>query len=92
MSRQHYLVSYDISDAKRLYRMHKLTQHYAISGQKSFYECWVTPEELKTLKQNITQVIDTEEDRVHIFQLDPRLDTMFFGVAKRQSYNPFLIV
>ncbi|MBF4102498.1 hypothetical protein INT80_05450 [Gallibacterium anatis] len=28
-----------MSDAKRLYRMHKLTQHYAISGQKSFYEC-----------------------------------------------------
>lgn len=92
MSRQHYLISYDISDTKRLHHVHKLIQGYAISGQKSFYECWVTKEELSELRCNIANIIDKTEDRVHIFQLDPRLEIMLFGVAVRQSYQPFLIV
>jgi CRISPR-associated protein Cas2 len=92
MARDLFLVCYDISDPKRLQRVHKRVMAYAVGGQKSFYECWLTPAELSRLRQNLAELIDPAQDRAHFFQLDPRLEPMFHGRAKRQSLQPFLIV
>jgi CRISPR-associated protein Cas2 len=92
MSRTLYLVCYDVADARRLRRVHKLVMAYAIGGQKSFYECWLTVSELRELRANLTLEIDAELDRVHLFQLDSRMQPMFFGVASRAAMQPFMIV
>ena len=92
MSRTLYLVCYDVADQARLHRVHKRVQAYAVGGQKSFYECWLTQAELRALMSNLTDAIEPAEDRVHIFQLDPRMTPFFYGRAKRQSMQPFLIV
>ncbi|WP_243389207.1 CRISPR-associated endonuclease Cas2 [Conservatibacter flavescens] len=34
-----YLIAYDIADHKRLARVHKVVEGFAIGGQKSLYEC-----------------------------------------------------
>lgn len=47
MSRFLYLVCYDVSDPKKLRRIRKMTAAYAVGGQKSFYECWMTESELR---------------------------------------------
>ncbi len=91
MSRTLYLVCYDISEKKALRRIHKRVSSFAIGGQKSFYECWMTPTELRDLQTAIRQEMNPDKDRVHFFELDPRIKPQFFGTAHRQSVRPFLI-
>ena len=86
------LVAYDVHEASTLNRVRKLLTSFAISGQKSFYECWVTACELKELLKNIENRIDAETDRVHFFELDESHFSVFLGEARRQSFEPFLIV
>lgn len=92
MQRTLYLIFYDISDFKRLRKIHKLIKAYAIGGQKSLYECWLTPNELLKLKEKLVDQMDLITDRVHIFQLDTQSKPIFMGLAGRQSTQPFLIV
>jgi CRISPR-associated protein Cas2 len=76
-----YLVCYDVSSPKRLYRVHRFLNGYKIGGQKSFCECWLTPAELREVQRELTGLIEPVEDRVHIFQLDPRMEMECLGVA-----------
>ena len=92
MKRKHYLIAYDICDEKRLYRIHKQIQAYSVSGQKSFYDCWVTKHELLKLKRILTSIMDIEEDRIYIFQIFDDSPALFFGVAQNQSIEPFLFI
>lgn len=92
MNRTRYLVAYDICDAKRLYRMHKKVEAYAIGGQKSFYECWLSHHEFIRFRQEISEIIDKVDDRVVIFQLHSDTEPILFGKAFLQSSQPFLLV
>ena len=92
MERTRYLIAYDIADSKRLARVHKQVEAYAIGGQKSFYECWMTKHELLKFKQNLTELMEASEDRIYIFQLNGNTEPMLFGKAKLQSSQPFLLV
>ncbi|MDR1828344.1 MAG: CRISPR-associated endonuclease Cas2 [Methylobacteriaceae bacterium] len=92
MARTLFLVCYDISDHGRLARVHKCVQAYAIGGQKSFYECLMTREERRGLEVRLLNIMEPTEDRIHFFQLDPRIRPWFYGQAKRQATQPFLIV
>jgi len=92
MARTLFLVCYDVAAPNRLAKVHKTIQAYALGGQKSFYECWLTPDDLRSLRESLAGLINPTEDRVHFFQLDPRIRPLFFGQAKRPSMTPFLIV
>lgn len=92
MERTRYLIAYDIADHKRLYLIHKKVGAYAIGGQKSFYECWLTVHELLELKKAVTEIMDGCEDRLFIFQLFNDTEPLLFGKAKLQSTQPFLLV
>lgn len=87
-----YLVCYDITEPGRLRKVHKATCAYAIGGQKSFYECWLTPAELTSLYSRLNSEIDITSDRIHIFQLDPRMKPWLYGRAASPSTTPFMIV
>lgn len=93
MSRTRYLVAYDIAESKRLYHVHKLTSAYAVSGQKSFYECWLTALEFAEFQQKITACIEPLEDKVFIFRLEKNSQPMLFGCAKLPAFNqPFFVI
>lgn len=91
-TRIRYLIAYDIADNKRLYSIHKQVEAYAIGGQKSFYECWLTPHELVKFKANLTALMDNSEDRVFIYQLHQDTEPELFGKAHLQSTQPFLLI
>ncbi|WP_044469486.1 CRISPR-associated endonuclease Cas2 [Mannheimia massilioguelmaensis] len=91
-ARTRYLVAYDIADHKRLYRVHKKVEAYAIGGQKSFYECWLTTHELSHLRNEISEIMENEEDRLFIFQLFDNTEPLLFGKAMLQSTQPFMLV
>jgi len=81
-ARSLYLVAYDIADRRRLGRVHRFMLGYKVGGQKSFYECWLTDGERATVVSGLLDLIDPADDRVHLFQLDPRMAPRCFGVAK----------
>jgi CRISPR-associated protein Cas2 len=92
MARTLYLVCYDICHPRRLARVAKLVRGFRVAGQKSFHECWLTPAELADLRAQLLALIEAGEDRVHVFQLDPRLAVQCHGVAETFQPGPFLII
>ena len=91
-TRHKYLIAYDISDHKRLYQAHKKVETYAIGGQKSFYECWLTEHEMIAFQQDVNALIDASDDRVFIFRIPNSIEPLLFGKATLQSNSPFLLV
>lgn len=91
MARTLYLVAYDIASHRRWYRVHKYLLGYKVAGQKSFFECWVTASELRDVIKNMDAMIDRDEDRAHVFQLDERMLVRCFGVARTYNRSFFMI-
>lgn len=87
-----YLVCYDVSCPRRLYRVHKFLLGYKVGGQKSFYECWLTQVELRHVRDTLTALIDPAEDRVHLFALDPRMKPDCLGLATRPALQAVFIL
>jgi CRISPR-associated protein Cas2 len=91
-ARSLYLVAYDVADPRRLGRVHRFLLGWKVGGQKSFYECWLTPAELGQVLDGLRDLIDADADRVHVFQLDPRMKPKCFGVATSSSSPVFTIL
>ena len=88
-----YLICYDICCPRRLRKVHRFLLGYKTGGQKSFYECWLTRQELQAVRAHLTELIDETEDRVHIFQLDPHMKPDCFGIAETMAANaPFIVI
>ena len=87
-----FLVCYDICSPQRLYRVRKYLLGYRVGGQKSFFECWLTPAELREVRQTLETMLEPEEDRAHIFQLDPRMKSDGLGLASLTVTDVFMIV
>jgi CRISPR-associated protein Cas2 len=91
MSRTLYLVAYDIACPRRWNRVHRLLMGYKVAGQKSAYECWVTAAELRAVMRELAALIEPEEDRIHVFQLDERMKVRCYGVAQTFDRTFFMI-
>lgn len=88
-----YLVCYDICLPRRLQQVHHYLQGFKVGGQKSFYECWLTPPELCSMRSTLHEMIDLDSDRIHIFQLDPRMNNECYGQASSKTLNtPFMVL
>ena len=53
-----YLVCYDVADPRRLRRVHRFLLGYKAGGQKSFFECWLTPAELRHVQDELTRLLE----------------------------------
>ncbi|MCY4175088.1 MAG: CRISPR-associated endonuclease Cas2 [Acidimicrobiaceae bacterium] len=69
--RTRYLVSYDISDAKRLRQVHKIIKNFGWPMQYSVFICDLDPVELLLLKQDVGEIIHHGEDSVAFVNLGP---------------------
>jgi CRISPR-associated protein Cas2 len=87
-----FLICYDVSNPQRLYRVRKYLLGFKVGGQKSFFECWLTPAELREVRYKLTTLLDLAEDRAHIFQLDSRMKCDLLGLATQPVTSVFLIV
>lgn len=67
--RQLYLAAYDISCNRRLRKALYVLRAYASGGQKSVFECFLTPAERRNLLAEIGAVIDPAEDRFILLKL-----------------------
>lgn len=87
--RRLYLIAYDICEPRRLNRVRELLKAFSTGGQKSVYECWCTPAELRELTESLRELIVEEEDRVHIFSMDGRSRPHTLGIAVPPSDPEF---
>jgi CRISPR-associated protein Cas2 len=69
--RTSYLVSYDISDDKRLRLVFKVMRGYGDHLQYSVFECQLTPTDLIRLRGELNAIIHRNEDQVLFVNLGP---------------------
>jgi len=92
MNQNLYLIAYDICDPRRLRQVCRYLTGYKVSGQKSVFEIWVTPAELRTIRTELDKLMDTQTDRLHILSLDPRMKPRCYGNASTFTVQHFCIV
>jgi CRISPR-associated protein Cas2 len=69
--RQMFIVSYDISDRKRLRQVFKLMRGYGDPLQLSVFQCGLTRSEEIELAARLSEIIHHEEDQVLFVDVGP---------------------
>jgi CRISPR-associated protein Cas2 len=69
--RRCYLVCYDISDPKRLRRVHRTLRGYGEAWQFSVFFCVLKAIDRVRLQSDIEEAMNRKEDRVMILDLGP---------------------
>ncbi len=69
--RQTYIVSYDISDPKRLRKVFKLMKGYGEHVQLSVFRCELTHRALVELRARLADLINNDEDQVLFVDVGP---------------------
>lgn len=67
--RLRYLLTYDIRDPKRLRRVHKLAKAWGDPLQYSVFVCDLTKVELITMREELIDLMNLDEDSVSFFDL-----------------------
>jgi len=75
-----YLLCYDIADAKRLRKMHKLAKAFGQPLQYSVFACLLRREDRVRLAARVEALIDHRRDRVIVLDIG--------AVADRESWIP----
>lgn len=70
--RKVYLVAYDITDKKRLRKVHKKLRGYGDSMQYSVFWCVLSPAERELMISSLIELINTKDDRIMIADLGPK--------------------
>ncbi len=81
MSLAKYLICYDITDPKRLRRVHHAVRDLGLPIQFSVFEAELNTKQLAQLITQLTRLIEVTEDKIMIYQLNrnhPRID---LGIA-----------
>lgn len=87
-----YLVAYDVCEPRRLRQVCRYLTGYKVGGQKSVFEVWVTPAELRQIRADLAQLMDAAADRLHVLALDPRMKPRCAGLANTFTQQHFCII
>lgn len=69
--RRCYLLCYDIADAKRLRRVHKIAKSYGESWQYSVFFCTLRDIDRVRLERDLTEAANLKQDQLLIIDLGP---------------------
>jgi CRISPR-associated protein Cas2 len=81
---QHYLICYDIKNPKRLRRVYKYAQNYALHLQKSVFGMEMTLRQRNELAIALAQLIQREDD-IRIYATEPVNHFQWYGVRTQFS-------
>ncbi|WP_457676810.1 CRISPR-associated endonuclease Cas2 [Thiolapillus sp.] len=84
MARHLHLIAYDIAHPRRLRRALREARTYALDGQKSVFECFLSRKEKSKLGQTLREIINPEEDRLLIIRLPPESRMHHIGARALQ--------
>ena len=88
------LVTYDVSvvsdgGQKRLRRIAKICMDYGMRVQNSVFECEVTPAQFVTLKNELTEIFDPEEDSLRFYFLGKKGRQKVEHIGAKPVVDPF---
>ncbi|MDI6688188.1 MAG: CRISPR-associated endonuclease Cas2 [Desulfobacterales bacterium] len=63
------LITYDITDPRRLNRTHKFLKEFGLNTQKSVFECDIDEIALKRIRQYCRDNLDLTSDAVRIYKI-----------------------
>jgi CRISPR-associated protein Cas2 len=89
---KHYLICYDIRDSRRLRQVHHLIRDIGVPVQLSVFETELKPAALTQLLEQLTQIIDGDEDHIRVYTLGsdgPRID---LGRSEHADNHDFMWV
>lgn len=66
------LITYDITDPKRLRKMYGFLKEYGLNTQKSVFECDIDDMALKTIRAYCRDRLDLKTDQVRIYKICSR--------------------
>lgn len=84
-----FLAAYDVRSPDRLRDALYAVKGYATGGQKSAYECFLSPGEKAELLTAMKQALDPDEDAFLLLRLDPRATVLTLGLAVPPLDPPF---
>ena len=87
-----YIAAYDVSDRKRLRQVHQVVKGYATGGQKSVFECFLTPRERSTLAADACSIMAPDEDRFMLLRIEERTQPVLLGIAAPAADPEFYYV
>lgn len=80
-----YIAAYDICEPARLRRVHLCVKAHATGGQKSAYECFLTPRERDGLITELRGIVDEHVDRFALLRVQERAEPILAGIATPAS-------
>jgi CRISPR-associated protein Cas2 len=63
------LITYDITDPKRLKKIHRFLKEFGINTQKSVFECDMDNKGLKKIRHYCKNFLDLNTDSVRIYKI-----------------------
>ena len=87
-----YVVAYDVAKPSRLRKVHRTVKRFATGGQKSVFECLLTPAEREELLAEAGAIIDEDEDRLMLFRVEKRAQPVLLGIATPAADPDFIHV
>lgn len=91
-NRRFYLASYDVANDKRLREALKLIRAHAVGGQKSVHEVMLSEAEKIELIEELSYLLNMDEDRFLLISLDPRSNISTLGKAIKPLAEDFFYV
>ena len=76
-----FLAVYDVASPSRRRQVHLAVKAHASGGQKSVYECFLTPTEHRALSKRARRLIDEREDRFALLRVEERAKSILLGIA-----------
>jgi CRISPR-associated protein Cas2 len=87
MGRRRYIVTYDISDPKRLRGVAKTLEGYGVRLQFSVFECLLDSMRLSKAKTALAEIIESSEDQVLFISLG--LESVDIGLSLESLGRPY---
>lgn len=64
-----YMMCYDIRNPKRLSKVARTLESHGIRVQKSFFQCEMSSQQMRQLRDEILRIIHNKEDSFYIYSL-----------------------
>ncbi len=87
-----FIAAYDVANPARRRQLHRVVRKYATGGQKSVFECFLTPSERQALLVRARRIIDEREDRFALLRVEKRTAPLLLGRATVSANPRFIYV
>lgn len=99
MSRRHFIIAYDISNARRLAKVRGVVSDYSTMVQGSVYHARLTRKELEDVRRRLLALIKDGVDQVLFFDLgtvdesgEHEVTPVWIGRPWASAYEPWVVV